>query len=693
MAEAAEEHLNVVISVIDRATAGIRAINERIGAIAAPVRRIGGALGELAEESGIRGIGEHATEALEHVRRLHETLSDVLAPIAALTAGFSVAGLAELVKGTAEYAEQLELTSKASGLSTAQLGGWHYAAQLANISQERLSRGLQYFNRTIAEASRGKAADAELIFSRLGFANVPGHLVGTSEGLRAVSAEAKQLVDSGQVQLASDMMAKLFGERVGAGLLPLFAQGPEHLQELFDAAAKHGQALTEEQTKAGAAFMEQYKEMASAVEGLRYAIAEDLFPTLTPVIARMTDWIDVNREWISSNIGTAVQQIVSGLRSIDWAGIGGQLRAVGQWAGWAVHMVGGLGPAIAIVASIKLAPAILAFGQLGLAAVRSAAVIAAAAARGSMALFGIGTAGRLVAGAGWIGAVGLAAYEVYRHWDTIEPQLEVILRRLSPVARQVGDDILHALEDGVLAAWDKWREFGDWVNSQVTSPFWRHILGLQDNLSGGAPSSGPTGPLPPGPAAAPLPAERAELAQRLFAEAQHRGLDREHALALLGNTYAESGLNPEARGDYENGIPTSFGLFQWHNERAAALRAALGGRWLDPAAQLDYAIDEMRRRNPEWFSRSGSAGDLTNQFERDFERPAHLVDRSGFTDKVAAALGRPLLSRATPEPAAAKAAHHQVTVKFANTPPGTQIRHDERSAGDLDLDLGQAFAW
>jgi len=51
------------------------------------------------------------------------------------------------------------------------------------------------------------------------------------------------------------------------------------------------------------------------------------------------------------------------------------------------------------------------------------------------------------------------------------------------------------------------------------------------------------------------------------------------------------------------------------------------------------------------------------------------------------------ISRTGSATAAARPANHQLTVKFANTPAGTTVAHEERRAGDLDLDLGYGWAY
>ena len=48
------------------------------------------------------------------------------------------------------------------------------------------------------------------------------------------------------------------------------------------------------------------------------------------------------------------------------------------------------------------------------------------------------------------------------------------------------------------------------------------------------------------------------------------------ALGLLAQAEAESGLNPNAKGDHVKGEPTAFGLHQWHGARIAAIKHATG---------------------------------------------------------------------------------------------------------------------
>jgi hypothetical protein len=425
--------------------------------------------------------------------------------------------------------------------------------------------------------------------------------------------------------------------------------------------------------------------MDAAVQGLRYAIAEDLFPTLTPIIERMTDWVDVNRKWLATRIGDAFRQITDGLRSVNWSAIGQGIASVGRWAGWAIGEVGGLGNAIAIVAGLKLLRITSDFLKLGGAVVKSAAVMVIGIGSITSALWEMGLAARIAVVGTWIGVLAFAGYELYEHWDAVGGLLERLWEKFKEFTAWLPAAVGKSLD----LVRGKLKDFADWLFDKL--PWLRWLSG--GTMPGGAGGSGGT---VPGRTALPPTKEKAELIQGLYQEALRKGVDPLHAQAMIANAYAESGLDPRALGDDK----TSLGLFQEHLDRMTAMKAALGARVYDPMAQLDYAIDEQRRKHPEWFTTAGSLHDLTQSFEKGFEAPKTIEDRGSFADRiaetlsspVAPALAQPIHPPPPHKPPVPKAAHHQVTVKVEG-PPGTKVTHDERTPGDLDLNLGQAWAW
>jgi hypothetical protein len=435
---ASDQTLRAIITVLDRTAEPIHQINARFEAMGAPLREISSRVSELAEEVGLKRIGEHAKKAFEQVRHLGEAVLEIAGPLAALGAAGSVAGLVEMAKSTAEFAEQLDIGAGMTGIATETLSGWHYAAGLVNVDVQQLDKGFTYLNRNINEAAAGKAKDVQTILTRMGLTNAPGHLVNTGDALKAVAAEVKHLVDGGHIQLATDMMSKLFGARQGAQLMPLFEQGPEGLKKALGEAAEAGISLTSAQTRSGHEFMDQYKAMSASVDGLKVAIGNELLPALTPILEGMRDWLNANREWIATKIGESVKYFSERIKEIDWKAIGHDLHEIGAGAALVVDKLGGIGPAIGVVAAISLAPEIAAFMQLGGAVAGVAAKFVVFPVAELLVSFAtlvpaiesfrdvwvaldvamdanpLGVAVLAVA------ALGVAAYELYEHWNQVE---------------------------------------------------------------------------------------------------------------------------------------------------------------------------------------------------------------------------------------------------------------------------------
>ncbi len=451
---ATDATLRTIITVLDKTSGPLRQINARFFAMSSPVREISSRIGELAEQTGISRIGEQAKNALGHIRGMGAGLLQLGGALTGLGAAASVAGMFEIVKSTAEFAEQLAIGSAKTGIATEQLAGWHYAAGLVNVDAALLDRGFTMLNRNIAEAAGGKAKEVQQILGHMGLQNTVGHLVGTADALRAVSAEVKHLADSGQVQVADEIMEKLFG-RAGRDLEPLFAQGPEGISKALAVAKESGISLTASQAAAGAGFMESIKGMSASVEGLKVAIGNDLYPVLKPVIDGFRDWLDEHRVKIAREIGDAVQYLSDKLHGVNWDNVKADLKEIWHAAKGIVHAVGGIGPAAAIVGTISFAPTIMEFGRLG---------VAIGAAAWKMALFPVGAllfdfvrltpairgtttamvALNLAMDANPIGAVvvvatalAVAGYEIYKHWEDVMHLFERIKNTLGTASRDI----------------------------------------------------------------------------------------------------------------------------------------------------------------------------------------------------------------------------------------------------------------
>ncbi len=101
---------------------------------------------------------------------------------------------------------------------------------------------------------------------------------------------------------------------------------------------------------------------------------------------------------------------------------------------------------------------------------------------------------------------------------------------------------------------------------------------------------------------------------------QDLGMSDFHAYGLLANAIRESSLRTTNPGD--NG--TSDGWFQWHAGRLTKAKAALGERWNDWRAQIQYALQEEGEPGQEYLRQNfSSRQEAADWWMKYWERPAH----------------------------------------------------------------------
>lgn len=124
----------------------------------------------------------------------------------------------------------------------------------------------------------------------------------------------------------------------------------------------------------------------------------------------------------------------------------------------------------------------------------------------------------------------------------------------------------------------------------------------------------------------PISKATAGNAQSIIQNLIERGFSKVGASAIAGNLSVESEFNPNAKGDWDPDTKkmTAFGLAQWRNERWDALKASTSTPW-DTGSQLNFLVDELRRKNPDLFKRLVAGGEdvnvLTKAFMDQYEIP------------------------------------------------------------------------
>ena len=289
----------------------------------------------IGEATGLREVGTAAREAHERVRGLHESFSGLLPAAAGFGFALSLREAAESLRHSAEYSEQLAITSRATGLSATQLGGLQYAGRIAGVDPTMINRAVEYLNRNRGVVAAGGKGSKDLagIFASIGATAQ----MNTATVLGLLEDRLHALLAAGQVPQASYLAGKLLGQRSGVAQLPLLGQGQKELHAQAGRAAYFGLAPSDKNALAGEEFNKSLKDMDAAVGGLQLTIANKLYPVLTPIIEKMSDWIAVNRQWIATDIAGEVRGFVDAVRGIDWSPIVSGLKGLGDAALWATQ--------------------------------------------------------------------------------------------------------------------------------------------------------------------------------------------------------------------------------------------------------------------------------------------------------------------------------------------------------------------
>lgn len=104
-------------------------------------------------------------------------------------------------------------------------------------------------------------------------------------------------------------------------------------------------------------------------------------------------------------------------------------------------------------------------------------------------------------------------------------------------------------------------------------------------------------------------------ARYTYERAVNQGVDPRVATALATQFHHESGFDWNATHDPNpQGVPTGYGVMGWNGPRLAALREQSGAREgnIHPSAQVDYAISELRGKDPGMAAVNQMAADNPN---------------------------------------------------------------------------------
>jgi len=228
----------------------------------------------------------------EKVKRNRENLKRWGAAITTISAGAIVA-FTKMANTAGEYAEQLAMINKQTGLAVEDASRLGYAARQELGSIEQLTTGLTRLSRNALDASQG-IGEARRAFDMLDISvvNADGSLRGADQLIYEIADKISVL---GSESEKTGLVMQLLG-RSGAELLPFLDLGSEGIKELGDEAERLGKVMSEKNVKDFRRYRDTVDAVTAGLEGLKMKIANDVLPNLQWLIDKAKDAV----EWFNA---------------------------------------------------------------------------------------------------------------------------------------------------------------------------------------------------------------------------------------------------------------------------------------------------------------------------------------------------------------------------------------------------------
>jgi len=191
------------------------------------------------------------------------------------------AGLAVLIKKTADYGDVIDKMSKRTGTSVEFLQKLKHAAELGGSSLANMEKGIRTLAKSTAEAGDGMATYADE-FDKLGVSvrNADGDLKST-EAIFVEVAEALAKVESSTERVA---IAQTLLGRSGTQVLAIMADGAKGFAEAMQEAEDLGLIMSAQDIKNAAEFNDQITRTKGLLGGLGRGFAARFLPALNAAL-------------------------------------------------------------------------------------------------------------------------------------------------------------------------------------------------------------------------------------------------------------------------------------------------------------------------------------------------------------------------------------------------------------------------
>jgi len=303
--------------------------------------------------NGFKNVGDTFTKA-----------GQALLPFSAAAAGI-LTGMTAIGKSTIESADNLKTFADRVNLSAEELQKWQYIAMQTDVTNDELQAGLVKAQGAFASLAKGDIDVMSKALIELGFSSeeaTKGMGVNFDELVNKLASIEDPIMQAAYVN-------EIFGERMGAKLIPMLKAGGEGLADLAKE-YKNFDTLTNEQVDSLADFDNVLNNLKFSFKTIRDQIGMALLPVMeslaevvnqriVPVIKSLAEWFG-NLSDSQKNVMVGVLGLVAALAPVllitgkITSGIGSMIGMVGNLSTAFKGMGLALGPIAAIAALFAL---------------------------------------------------------------------------------------------------------------------------------------------------------------------------------------------------------------------------------------------------------------------------------------------------------------------------------------------------
>jgi hypothetical protein len=313
----------VTITAVDNATAAIRKVEEHVGKMFEPYRKVQQSFQRFDEALGIPKLGKGLKKVGGAAQQTARHINRIVTPLAAITGIASIAGMTALVDRWAKFGREVTYASQGIGINTTDLQKWRQVGTLSGVSADAVTSSLGALGKTMEDARWGRNQGALMLLNRLGVG-----LKKTKSGVWDVQGEMLSLakvMHSPQLKnnpWAQEMIASQLG--VGA-MLPALRQGEQGIRRYQQLQKTLGYVSSPEASANANRFALSLAGMKIATEGLGKSIMDKAMPAVEPFVDKISKWVSQNRELISQDVAGWVKTFTNYIDKVDWKKVGGEI--------------------------------------------------------------------------------------------------------------------------------------------------------------------------------------------------------------------------------------------------------------------------------------------------------------------------------------------------------------------------------